>query len=405
MINYENNSQLQNVMNNDDNDDNNENIIKNIVNNNLKLNKYKTQNKLKSSNILYEEMSIKLVDFNIFLNKKVDNIINSVKENINKHKLYKPTTNFDINSLDNNYENLLKYNLNMNMLKCIAKKKNMKFSNMNKVTLLKNIFFNLYYSFFINKIQKTFRRYLYKSFIKLKGPAYKNKTLSTNTTDFVTLENICEIHPDEFFSILCGNEIYTFNINSIFSYIFKNNKSINPYNRKLFPPEIIKQVERYITLSKCLNKRINTSDDSCIKKFNKYKQLEFRALALFQTINEYDNYSDPKWFLNLSFKDTRQLAIEFIDIWNYRAELTSSMKIDIYPPDGNLFKSFNLNQIIKKNDIIFLKNNLLHLFESLINANSTLPNKKLGIMYILYSLTIVSNAAANALPYFYYSVI
>lgn len=361
---------------------------------------------IKSPDILYD-MSLKNTDFIEFLNNKIDKIMNEIDKNINKHKLYKCNKNFDINLLDKNYENLLKYNLNMNELKNIAKKKNIKFSNVNKITLLKNIFFNLYYSCYIVKIQRVFRKYLHKYFRKVKGPAFINRKLSLNTSDFITLEDISEIHPDEFFSFDCGGkEIYSFNINSIFSYIFTNNKTLNPYNRKLFPINIIELIEKYITLSKCLNKQINSSSDSLdINKFNKNKQLEFRTLALFQMINELDNYSDPKWFLNLSFKHTKRFIDEFRDIWDYRAELTYEMKRDIYPPDGHLFKSFNLNYLIKKNDIIYLKNNILQLFENLIHSNSTIPNKKLAVMYILTALTIVSDSAANSMPYYYYSVV
>lgn len=377
---------------------NNEVNILNETKNNLET------KEIKSPYNLYD-MSNKNTNYTVFLDNKIDIIINGIKERINKHKLLNPGNNFDINLLDDNYENLFKYNLNMNTLKNIAKKKNIKFSNVNKTLLLKNIFFSLYYSFFIKKIQKVFRRYLYKSFILLKGPAFKNKSLSLNTTDFITLENVTEIHPDEFFSIECDSEIYSFNINSIFSYIFKNNKSINPYNRKLFPPYIIKYIEKYISLSKCLNKQVNTIENLDIKKFNKYKQLEFRSLSLFQKINELDNHSDPFWFLNLSFKRTKQLIEIFMDIWDYRAELTYELKCEIYPPDGNLFKHFNLSQLIKKNDIIYLKNNILTIFENLLNANSTISNKKLAAIYILSSLTLVSEDAANSMPYYYHGVV
>jgi hypothetical protein len=121
-------------------------------------------------------------------------------------------------------------------------------------------------------------------------------------------------------------------------------------------------------------------------------------------LNELDNYSDPSWFLKLSFKKTLKFIEQFIDIWEYRAELTPELKKDIYPPDGNLFKNLNLNYIYNKNDIIYFKNNILQIFENLINSNTSIPNKKLAAIYILSALTLVSDDAANSMTHYYHSV-
>jgi len=90
------------------------------------------------------------------------------------------------------------------------------------------------------KIQKIFRRFLVNQFIKLKGPASKQRSLCVNETDFYSLEPLNEISVDSFYSYRDSKEfVYGFNIFSIIQYFLKKGSFINPYNREKMNNQII----------------------------------------------------------------------------------------------------------------------------------------------------------------------
>ena len=98
-----------------------------------------------------------------------------------------------------------------------------------------------------------------------------------------------------------------------------------------------------------------------------------------------------------------KLIRELADIWNYRASLTSQVKIAICPPHGNPFSGINIHHLNNQNAQT-LKINILNIFDNLISKSPERNNQSLGAFYILGSLTLVSQNAANALPWLYESV-
>ena len=66
----------------------------------------------------------------------------------------------------------------------------------------------------------------------------------------------------------------------------------------------------------------------------RYRQ---NVLHLFQNIDLLGHYSDPDWFLNLTYQQHITFLRELMDIWNYRAELSYNARASIYPPYGNPF--------------------------------------------------------------------
>ena len=95
---------------------------------------------------------------------------------------------------------------------------------------------------------------------------------------------------------------------------------------------------------------------------------------------------------------------EFYDIWNYRAQLTDTVKKEVCPPNGMPFIDINMSMINRHQEYNFLLENCTRVFDKLLNANTTDANKSLGALYILSGLTLVSQNAADALTWLYQSV-
>ena len=71
---------------------------------------------------------------------------------------------------------------------------------------------------------------------------------------------------------------------------------------------------------------------------------------------------------------------------------------------GSPFFTFNINILMHKN-LYVLRNRILDLIEIFITKGVDADSRTLGINYVLGSLTIVSQDAANALPWLYASFI
>jgi len=306
-----------------------------------------------------------------------------------------------------NYQELMDYNYNVTQLKIFAKYYKLKISG-NKKELLTRIFVYLKLSFYILKIQKLFRGFILRKFMLYHGPAYKNKSICTNSTDFITMEEIKDLSFTQFFSYKDqDNFIYGFDISSLYHLIFKSNKCPkhikNPYNRNLIPEEMIKNLRAILRISKIYNLPIVLEIEDVSNTLSHEKALELRCLNLFQTIDSLGNYSDPKWFLSLNRNQILKMLRELNDIWNYRAQLSFEIKRNICPPNGNPFMNLNMYYVQNEPDLINVKKIVLEVLEKLVNNNADKDSKTLGAYYVLGSLTLVNNLAAASLPWLFQS--
>jgi hypothetical protein len=98
---------------------------------------------------------------------------------------------------------------------------------------------------------------------------------------------------------------------------------------------------------------------------------------------------------------------ELQDIWDYRAQLTNTMKITICPPLGKPFIHVPLHIMITTSpvDIQLLRNYCYLVMDELINKAVSVEHQSLGAYYILCALTLVNSDAAEALPWLYQSVL
>jgi hypothetical protein len=77
----------------------------------------------------------------------------------------------------------------------------------------------------------------------MRGPGYPNTKLCLNETDFHTMDLLCKIPREEFFSYQdSAGFIYGFNVFSLMDMFKRNRKIVNPYNREDVPIPIVCRV-------------------------------------------------------------------------------------------------------------------------------------------------------------------
>jgi len=344
--------------------------------------------------------------------------LNILDSNMNPNKLLKTSNKIHIPNIKT-YRELLLYNYNIEQLKKFAEFYNLKKTG-KKNDILLRIYYHLYLSSYIIKIQKVFRAKLVRQFFdsSLHGPAFKNRELCTNVDDFISMEPIKEIPFNQFISYEDTDKfIYGFDITSLYnlftkSFIQKNkNKNkkeitINPYNRNIIPDKIFHNIEKLIRIGKILNFKIQIQIEDEIDNKNKInKSYEDRVIDLFHNIDLLGNYTSTSWFLSLTQNQIFMFLRELSDIWNYRANLSQEIKINICPPFGLPFSSLpSYHNLI--NNITFdeCKTKIIEVLEKFVNSGINDEYKSLGASYILCALTLVNQDAAEAFPWLYESV-
>lgn len=329
------------------------------------------------------------------------------EKHYNKLKLTKKSKNKNVeNEIPkySDYAMIPNSSYNVQQLKLIAKNYKLKISG-NKQELLLRIFSFLYLSYFTNKIQSLYRGHLQRRYNKCHGPAYLDKTLCTNSTDFLTMDPLDELTNEQFFSYKDDDGfIYGFDILSLYNLIKKNEIVQNPYNRRDLSKIVLTNFKTLIRLSKILKYEILIDIKDNSSELSEKKQLDLRIVTLFQNIDSLGNYSNPNWFMNLNRSQLLKLLKELLDIWVYRAPLTKETKRAICPPIGNPFRFINVLQLSQIDNIEEIKKNIISILEIFVNSGIDKDSKCLGAYYVLGALTLVSQEAASALPWLYQAV-
>ena len=219
---------------------------------------------------------------------------------------------------------------------------------------------------------------MYRNKIKNKYSRY------SNTEDFYTFDSLSEIDNKYFYSYKDLNNFHwAFDIRSLIKIIYMNNK--NPYTIEDIPENIVIDVKNKIRLLK--NKKDYKDIEELMLKDRK-ESLKQCAVDLFSDI-EFNGYScQINWFYELSGRRLKELYKQLEDIWNYRAQLTNVSKINMCPPDGNMF-STPVNEVYSYNCKEDLQEVILHNISKFKNAISS-SDKRLGYMYFIIGLSTVS---------------
>lgn len=304
----------------------------------------------------------------------------------------------------NEYEKLNKYNYNVKQLKSICKHYKLRISG-NKDELKKRILNYMVNSIQAITIQKIMRGFIVRKYMKLHGDGLFNREKCVNSTDFLSLEELTEIPFEQFYSFRDNDGfLYGFDICSIYN-LYKTNKedTSNPYNRKKFPEDTLNNLKKIYKYGKLLGFKTNIKIDyeEAQQNMTTEQQINSQIFSLFQTINDLGFYSDHHWLLSLSLGRKIRFIRELYDIWMYRANLTNEVRSQIC--NTNVFNgisSFILNST-NNLGVLHLIYGIIH---KLVTSSPERNNRWLGASYVLTALTLVSEDAAQGLPWLYQSV-
>ena len=159
-----------------------------------------------------------------------------------------------------------------------------------------------------------------------------------------------------------------------------------------------------LRLSRILKIHINLHFEDDTQNVSNEKAIELRALGLFQNIDALGNYTNPQWFLSLNRNQLIKFTRELIDIWEYRAQLSITVKRNICPPNGDPFRNLSIQYIHTESNLCNVKKVILEVLEKLVNSGIDQDSKTLGAYYILGALTLVNETASTTLPWLFQSL-
>ena len=307
-------------------------------------------------------------------------------------------------------------------------------------------------------IQKYVRRY-YVKIITTKHKENNNLiNICVNDTDFSSLEPLIEIDNKYLYCYKDTDKfVYGFNIISLIHLIRSTPKLCNPYNRahigekqknniinvynlslRLIPsfrePDMkpymsMDTISRHNTNMRTLQSsvRINelgrasssyanyhpvVTNALSIDEFNIYRNItairilpiQERINNLFMEIDQLGNYTQSEWFTELSHLNYARLYRSLYDIWNYRGQLSPTLKRNICPfhgPFEGIFPNSVRHVDLSTDD---LKRACLIVIENMTYSGISPVIKQIGIMHALSALTIVSTPARESLTWLYESI-
>lgn len=360
--------------------------------------------------------------------------------------------NEDILKIDDYFNN----NINLTTYKLKELKPILKFYKL-KVSGNKSQIISRIQEFFlstksISVIQCWWRKQLVILSFKLRGPAIKNRSLCTNVVDFNTLEPIDNIETTNFYSYSGEDKfIYGFDFNSIIELLNRESKPFNPFNREIFNKTTIDDIMKLYRISNILfnHKHKQSSNNFNLhsmnipeaysnmalsyqyfrpKPYNKsllkntrnkrlyycicnlrIEPLERRINNLFYIFDNYGNYTQSSWFSSLSFGKLISFYRQLNDIWNSRTNPIGTpvkRKICVLfdPFQFNFSRPIIYNQNHHEDSMNTMRVLCVTVMENMIMHSIDQEYSKLGALYCLTALTVVSHHARVTMPWLYESV-
>jgi hypothetical protein len=255
------------------------------------------------------------------------------------------------------------------------------------------------------KIQQWIRKSIGRYNIKTRGPAYFSRSLCVNDVDFFSTDPVADISGNLFFSYKDDKQhIYGFDLRSIATLIINSTddeKVENPFNRDLIPLAEVRKVQKLVRKRTAHGMQTEWAK---LEPSTPIQQYRMKIVDLFQIIDELNYYSSPEWFLELTLEGQQRFYRQLYAIWTYRANLIPDQKRQIVPNYTTvLFKyspfviaTFPLERIQKIN---------MNTIRTMITSAEDRNDRILGAMYIISTLTLVSDSARQAYPWLYESVV
>jgi hypothetical protein len=246
-----------------------------------------------------------------------------------------------------------------------------------------------------------------------------------NDVDFYSFEPISTI-PRKFIFYVngAGGETYAFHIQSFLILVTSGGAVIlNPYTREPISKETIHDAIHFFCFFRIMypnikifekdgednsfykllwtpNLHVSLQRQSTINKLQELRNntINYRIENLFIDIDLLGNYTSSKWFSNMSTHQCFTFWNLLYDIWLYRAEILQETKNKICPIHSPfLGKKLPINQPMPALEII--QDHCLFAMENMIYMSTEEEYRKLGAMYVLCALTMVSHDAQIALPW------
>ena len=315
----------------------------------------------------------------------------------------------------------------------------------------------------VAKIQAWIRRFLVMLSFKLRGPAFKDRSICVNSSDFYTMEPLNEIEFDDFFSYTDEKGFtYGFQIDSLIQLFKKTGTITNPYNRDQLDYNVVRNIIKLFKInyyifeinkhqkksicchsSSSHNSRAaplnniafsgfpqavdllhNTNDtqtdenvfinmsqpetgysfmrERTIQKLNEMRQKDEnqRIIELFIEIDLLGNYTQCEWFSELIEDNVVRFMQKLYEIWNYRSNMSYIVKMQLCP----FFNPFLFNVVRNEEFDENIRQNCITILENIIFSGGDTEYRKIGAMHILTALTLVSGPARRSLPWLFESV-
>ena len=290
------------------------------------------------------------------------------------------------------------------------------------------------------KIQRWWWRHIWRRFTALRGPARFKRSLCVNDDDFFTLDAVADIPLYQFISYAAAEDgvVYGFDVMSLFNLVTKSSsytdQMLNPYNRApLREQPLIQNLMALMRYSTLLAKASTTHNGPAVKV--RYAltappspttttttttppqqlqpiiltlqqlqlQLDQRLITLFHDMDTLGNYTDPRWFVDLQRLQLVKFLTDLRDLWVYRLNLSTEIKRTVCP-HGSLLH--DIPHLVNMNmELTHLQLAVVHVMENFVRSGINRDSRCLGTTYVLCALTLVSPAAAMALPWLYESVV
>ena len=250
-------------------------------------------------------------------------------------------------------------------------------------------------------LQRWAHHMLVKRCAILRGPAYAGRRMPVNETDFYSMTPCTSIPSRQFMSIADQTgTIYAFDILSLVN-LFRSqgSKVSNPYSRQPFPAGTLPDLKRLIRLGKALGHEVVTRIPT-----PPVESLEKRCASIFHDITLLGvGYPCARWFTELGRLDTVRYLRELRDIWDYRVGIDRRIQREICPPDGRPFS--HVPPGIERGSLRQAREAAVTSINRMVRDGVNSDSQKLGAMYVLCALTLVSPEAASSLPHFYESAV
>lgn len=241
------------------------------------------------------------------------------------------------------------------------------------------------------------RRFIIKSAVCLSGFT-KNRKLCENEEDLDTTQEITNISDTYLFCLHEADSWYGFDIRTL-SIIINGPTAINPYTQNKLSVQSVNDIQRKIKILRSLKFPLERNDFAS-HSMSEHDKFMLYVTDVFKKLHHLDYSVDRERLLELSAKELQKLYIEVNDIWIHRIGDISMEDRKRIVRNGVIFAEIHEIKQLKctEADKDLLLRKILKNLNRLITEGLTVDDRKLGAIYFMIGLTIVSKKVAEAYP-------